>query len=75
MTLKDDTAENRQIVSAYLDPIRALVKPASEGLFAGVLNPAKMALIDRLIMSAMKSPQGDFRNWAQITAWAQAHVN
>jgi menaquinone-dependent protoporphyrinogen oxidase len=72
MTLKDDTAANRQEAGAYLDPIRALVKPASEGLFAGVLNPAKLALIDRLIMSAMKSPQGDFRNWDQINTWAQS---
>lgn len=71
LTLKDDTAENRTTVAAYLDPVRALVKPASEGLFAGVMNPNKLALLDRLIMMAMKSPEGDYRKWDQITAWAE----
>jgi menaquinone-dependent protoporphyrinogen oxidase len=71
LTLKDDTAENRTTVAAYLEPIRALVKPASEGLFAGVLNPNKLSLLNRLIMMAMKSPEGDFRQWDQITAWAE----
>lgn len=71
LTLKDDTAENRTAVAAYLDPVRALVKPASEGLFAGVLNPNKIGLLDRLIMMAMKTPEGDFRKWDQITAWAE----
>jgi menaquinone-dependent protoporphyrinogen oxidase len=71
LTLKDDTAENRTAVAAYLDPVRALVKPASEGLFAGVMNPNKIGLLDRLIMMAMKSPEGDYRKWDQITAWAE----
>ncbi len=70
MTLVDDTAANHATVSAYLDPLRTLVKPASEGLFAGVLAPGKVKLIERLIMSAMKVPVGDFRKWDQITAWA-----
>lgn len=72
MTLQEDTPAKRQEVVAYLDPLRAVVKPASEGLFAGVMNPNKVNLIERLMMSAMKVPQGDFRNWDEITAWAQA---
>ncbi len=71
LTMREDTEANRATVSAYLDPVRALVKPASEGLFAGALVASKVGLLDRLIMSAMKAPEGDYRNWAQISAWAQ----
>jgi menaquinone-dependent protoporphyrinogen oxidase len=72
MTLAEDTAENRKTVSAYLDPIRALVKPASEGLFAGVMNLKKLPLFERLMIKMMKAPEGDFRNWDQISAWAES---
>ncbi len=70
MTLEKDNAETRQKVSAYLDPVRAVVKPASEGLFAGVMNPNKLTLLERIMMVFMKTPEGDFRKWEQITAWA-----
>lgn len=70
MTLKDDTEANRQTVSAYLDPVRALIKPASEGLFAGVMNMSKLPLFERLIIKMMKAPEGDFRKWDAIQAWA-----
>jgi menaquinone-dependent protoporphyrinogen oxidase len=72
MTLNEDTEANRQTVSAYLEPVRALVKPASEGLFAGVMDLKKLPFFERLMIKAMKAPQGDFRNWDAITAWAAA---
>ena len=42
MTLMDDTAESRQTVSTYLEPVRTLVKPAGEGMFAGALSLKKI---------------------------------
>lgn len=72
MTLNEDNEETRKTVSAYLDPVRALVKPASEGMFAGVIDPKKVGLIDRLVIKMVKAPTGDFRKWDQIDAWAQA---
>ena len=71
MTLEKDTEENRKTVSAYLDPVRALVKPASEGLFAGVMNLARLPFIERVMITLMKAPTGDFRRWDQIQAWGQ----
>ncbi len=71
MTLQKDTPENRQQVSAYLDPLRAVVRPASEGLFAGMMDPGKLKLYERLIVMAMQVPNGDYRNWDQIGAWAE----
>lgn len=71
MTLEKDTEEDRKTVSAYLDPVRALVKPASEGLFAGAMNLAKLPFIERVMITLMKAPTGDFRRWDQIQAWGQ----
>lgn len=74
LTLQDDTEANRQTASTYLDPVRTLVKPASEGLFAGVMDPSKIRLIEGLMLRAMKTPEGNFRKWDQITAWAQGYT-
>jgi menaquinone-dependent protoporphyrinogen oxidase len=71
MTLKDDTAENRTAVDAYLDPVRSLVKPAHAGLFAGVVDASKLSLLERVMLSTMDTPTGDYRSWSQINSWAQ----
>ncbi|HUX75522.1 MAG TPA: flavodoxin domain-containing protein [Anaerolineae bacterium] len=73
LTMKDDTEENRRTVAAYLDPVREQVpqvQPADVGLFAGTLDYDKLPLLYRLIVKAMEQPEGDFRNWEAIRAWA-----
>jgi menaquinone-dependent protoporphyrinogen oxidase len=71
MTLKDDTAENRKTVSAYTDPVRALVKPVKEGFFAGKMDYQRLNFfMNFLIRNMIKTPEGDFRNWEAIRAWA-----
>jgi menaquinone-dependent protoporphyrinogen oxidase len=73
MTMKDDTEENRRTVAAYLNPVREKVprvQPVDVGLFAGVVDYSKLPLPMKLIMKAMKKPEGDFRDWEVIRAWA-----
>ena len=70
LTLKDDTEENRRTVAAYLDPVCEIVQPVEVGLFAGAMDYSKLPFILRLLMKAMKTPQGDFRDWEAITSWA-----
>lgn len=67
--MKEDE-ENRKTVSPHMDPVHALVNPANEGLFAGVIDPSKVSLIDKLAIKVIKAPIGDFRKWDQIDAWA-----
>ncbi len=69
MTLNEDTEDNRRIVSDYLNPLRAIVKPDSEGFFAGKIDFRRLKLLERLIVKAMKVPEGDYRKWDQINAW------
>ena len=76
MTLTMKNGEQyRSHVSSWLDPVRALVKPVREGLFAGGLEIRKIpSFSDRLkfrltvLFGAWK--EGDHRNWDAIRKWA-----
>jgi menaquinone-dependent protoporphyrinogen oxidase len=76
MTLAMPNGENyRPFVSTWLDPVRALVKPVSMGLFAGGLDINKVEnFSDRLMfrLSVMFGvwKEGDHRNWNAIKEWA-----
>lgn len=72
LTLQEDTPGNRAIVSAYLDPVRAVVTPQAEECFAGMHDPRKLSLPFRAILRAMKAPKGDFRDWDAIQTWASS---
>ena len=63
-------------ISSWLDPLRALVRPVSVGLFAGELDFRKMPLTPNTLM--MRLPvlfgvwkTGDHRDWVKIRAWAE----
>ncbi len=60
-------------VRAYTDPIIAAtgIKPVDIGLFAGWNEPEKFGFAERTVMSLMKAPEGDFRDWVAIDAWAE----
>lgn len=78
MTLAMKNADQyRSHVSTWLDPVRAQVRPVSEGLFAGALDVNKMpSFSDRLKfrISVMFGvwKEGDYRDWNTIRAWAAA---
>ena len=69
-TLHEDTVETRTKVLTYLNPIRPILKPTSIGLFAGKMNYDTLSLLDRAMVQS-KVPQGDWRNWDAIRAWAR----
>jgi len=67
----------RQHVETWLDPVRALVKPVSEGCFAGVLDIRKIPsfgdrLKFRLSVAFGVWKEGDHRDWNAIRAWAES---
>ncbi|MDP2181854.1 MAG: flavodoxin domain-containing protein [Actinomycetota bacterium] len=68
------TPEKADEVRAYTDPIIAEtgVEPVDLGLFAGMNDLGKFSLPERLIMKAMKAPQGDFRDYDAIAEWTRA---
>jgi menaquinone-dependent protoporphyrinogen oxidase len=75
MTLSMKNAAYREHVSTWLAPVRALVQPMSEGLFAGALDIKKIPSIgDRLKFKLSVVfgfwREGDHRDWNAIRAWA-----
>jgi menaquinone-dependent protoporphyrinogen oxidase len=76
MTLAMKNGESyRPQISEWLAPVRRLVQPVSEGIFAGVLDIRKVpSLGDRLkfrlsVVSGVWS-EGDHRDWSAIHEWA-----
>ena len=59
-------------VRAYTDPLlgETGITPVDIGLFAGWNEPKRFSFLERAIMKMMKAPEGDFRDWAKIDAWA-----
>ena len=49
----------------------APLQPVAETVFAGKLVPEKLSWFQRWITKKVKSPVGDFRDWAAIAAWAR----
>jgi menaquinone-dependent protoporphyrinogen oxidase len=76
MTLAMPGADKyREHVATWLEPVRTLVKPVSEGLFAGVLDIRKIPsfgdrLKFRLSVAFGVWSEGDHRDWNAIRAWA-----
>lgn len=73
LTLKDDTEENRRLVRSYLDPVMEKtpqVQPLDIGLFAGRMDYSKLSFFYRLIAKTIDAPEGDYRDWQAIQAWA-----
>lgn len=78
MTLAMPNGEKyRSSVAEWLSPLRNLVPPASEGLFAGSLDIRKIpSRSDRVkfrlsVLFGVWS-QGDHRDWDAVRAWAAA---
>lgn len=59
---------------AYLDGVRAIVKPGDEGFFLGKgPDPEDTSLIARWAFKAFGgSGEGDMRDWGKIGTWAEA---
>ncbi|MGD0751955.1 MAG: flavodoxin domain-containing protein [Anaerolineales bacterium] len=67
----------REGLKAWMSPVRELVRPVSEGYFAGALDFSKLpfsfnVLAMRLVVLSGTWKEGDFRNWNAIRAWAES---
>jgi len=70
-----DGEKYRPEVMSWLAPVRTLVRPVSEGLFAGVLDIRKIPsfgdrLKFRLSVAFGAWSEGDHRDWHAIQTWA-----
>lgn len=77
MTLAMPKGDYREHVATWLEPVRLLVKPVSEGLFAGALDISKVPSIGdrlkfRLSVTMGVWSEGDHRDWGAIRLWAES---
>lgn len=72
-----DAPEKADEVRAYTDVIieETGVTPIDIGLFAGWNQPKRFSFIERMVMKAMKAPEGDFRDFAAVEAWTDSVVD
>lgn len=71
-----NTGPYRQAVTEWIQPVRAQVKPISEGLFAGLLDFSRLpfnwdTLKLRAVVALGIFPKGDRRDWNAVRSWAE----
>jgi menaquinone-dependent protoporphyrinogen oxidase len=79
MTLTMGNGKYRQEVATWMEPVRQLIHPASEGLFAGVLDISKVPSFSerlkfRLSVALGVWSEGDHRDWEAIRSWASGLI-
>jgi menaquinone-dependent protoporphyrinogen oxidase len=67
----DDGETSRNKRAAYTEPVRKIVTPKAQVLFAGRLDFSKLSLIEVLMSKALKAREQDLRDWSKIRAWAE----
>jgi menaquinone-dependent protoporphyrinogen oxidase len=53
-----------------LKPVSERIKPHDIALFHGSIDPAKLNLVEKLMVKGINAPTGDFRDWDVIRGWA-----
>lgn len=72
-----DNERTRRSAATWLQSVRSLVNPVSEGLFAGVLDMSKIRefhfrLLFRIPILLGLFSEGDYRDWDAIRSWANS---
>ena len=75
MTLAIKDGIYREHVKEFMQPVRELVRPVSEGCFASILDIAKVSTLGDRIKFQISVKMGvwttgDHRDWEAIRAWA-----
>ena len=65
--VQDDEEQPRQ-----LEEISGLIRPLGHRVFFGALDRATLGFAERMIVKAVKAPDGDFRDWDEIRSWADS---
>jgi len=61
----DEEEQPRQLAA-----LRESLRPRDHRIFFGALDRDKLGFGERMIVKAVKAPDGDFRDWDRIHAWA-----
>lgn len=75
ITMAAQNEAHHQAVAEWMAPVRGMVRPVSEGFFAGILDLSQVPnwrqrLAFRTSVMLGVWSEGDHRDWAAIRAWA-----
>ena len=48
------------------------IKPRDHRVFFGSLDHSKLSFTERMMTKAVRAPEGDYRDWEAIDAWAES---
>jgi len=68
------TSDDPKAVEDCIDTLHTTLEPlqpVASTMFAGKLNAGKLSFFEKRIWRMVKGPEGDFREWNAITAWAR----
>jgi menaquinone-dependent protoporphyrinogen oxidase len=46
------------------------IGPREQRIFLGALDHSRLSFAERMMVKAVRAPEGDFRDWEAIEAWA-----
>ena len=61
----DDEEQPRQLAE-----LTEKLRPEAHRMFFGALDHSKLSFGERMMVKAVKAPEGDFRDWTAISGWA-----
>jgi len=70
MTMMENSNENLHKALSFTAPACSLVRPFDIGVFGGAVDYREFSPHMRLMIKAAKTPEGDYRDWEAIHAWA-----
>jgi menaquinone-dependent protoporphyrinogen oxidase len=65
--VEDDEPQPRQLLE-----MEGIVGSVDHRVFFGALDRSKLGFGERMMVKAVKAPDGDFRDWDAIRSWADA---
>jgi menaquinone-dependent protoporphyrinogen oxidase len=63
--IHDDEEQPRQLAE-----LTDTLHPRAHRMFFGALDHSKLGFGERMMVKAVNAPEGDFRDWAAISGWA-----
>jgi menaquinone-dependent protoporphyrinogen oxidase len=69
---RDMSDASQADMAAYLKSARAIAEPAAHRFIAGKIDFKTLSFFEKMVVKMIGSPEGDFRDWAAIAAWAQS---
>jgi len=67
-----DRVADQEEQPRQLEKIRRSISPRDHRMFFGALDMSTLSFGERMIVKAVKAPEGDFRDWDEIDAWADS---